>query len=269
MANERNKKGETGPPPVPGWVVTYGDMMSLLLTFFVLLLSFSSITQEKFEAGLMSIQGALGLLPENTSITYIQTPSNQAPFSARTLERMARELRRRLQVQGRESEVDLKYDKGGLKISLPSHVLFDTARADLRPSAEPVLHTVADVLKGVPGAFIEIRGHTDSRPLINTHLYRDNYDLSYARAKSVMSYLNRDLGMPRSEFEVIACGPSQPVATNDTEEGRQANRRVELYVRGANEQDNLEDLKQRLNQLEHVDVVETEKPHEEKQEANN
>src|SRR5690606_4418358 len=79
--------------------------------------------------------------------------------------------------------------------------------------------------------FVEVRGHTDNRPISGAG-YRDNFDLSYERAKNVMLYFTRQGGLPQDEFEVIACGESQPIATNETEEGRQANRRVELFVRG-------------------------------------
>jgi chemotaxis protein MotB len=163
---------------------------------------------------------------------------------------MARELRRRLQVAGREQDVRVEYDEeGGLKINLPSRILFDTARAELKSEAEPVLNDVAEILAEIPEALIEVRGHTDSRPLINTRLYRDNHDLSYARAKSVGTYLNRLGGLPLEQFEIVALGPSQPIATNDTEAGMQENRRVELHIRGEFEADKLQEMREQIKGL--------------------
>lgn len=249
MARAGKKKGAPEPAGAPGWMVTYGDMMSLLLTFFVLLLSFSSISEKKFEEALASLQGALGVMPRNLSLVQVN-PIPERRRAPRSIERLARELRRRLLVAGREHEVEVTYDEeGGLKISLPSRILFDTARAELKPGALPVLDDLGELLADVPEASIEVRGHTDSRPLINTTRYRDNYDLSYDRAKSVGTYLNRSGEIPLDQFEIVALGPSQPVAPNDTEEGMQANRRVELFVRGEFEPGKLQQMREKIKVL--------------------
>ena len=238
------KKGDDAPPGAPAWMVTYGDMMSLLLTFFVLLISFSTISEEDFNEAMMSLQGALGVLDSNTSpvrIFHIPEPPKSLPKS---VERLARELKKRLQVLGKDEEIDIQLDKeGGLKLNLPSRILFDTARAELKPDAYEVLNNMAEVLSGVPGAFIEVRGHTDNRPLRSRGPFKDNHDLSYGRAKAVWEYLLRAGTNVGDQFEIIACGAEQPVATNDTEEGRQANRRVELYVRGELSEDIVERLR--------------------------
>jgi chemotaxis protein MotB len=233
MAIER-KRSQSAEGGAPAWVVTYGDMMSLLLTFFILIISFSTISKEGFEEAAGSMKGAFGVMPEEAAVVKLwkdrQIGREEEKYQA--VEQMARELKRRLQVQGREQDVKVKYDKqGGLKITLPSSVLFDTARAELRPESLPVLTDVAELLTEMPDAFIEVRGHTDVRPLISTHLYRDNHELSFARAMSVTRHFTDVGGLSLERFEVIACGPSQPVVTNDTEEGMQANRRVEIYVR--------------------------------------
>ena len=226
----RKKKAAAG---APEWMVTYGDMMTLLLCFFVLLLSFSTISEKDFEKALMSLKGALGVLAKERTPLHIPAIPRPGQQTRRNIEEIARRLRRRLQVVGRESDIKIEYDqKGGLKISFPSQVLFDLARAELRDEAYPVLTEVAELMSEVPEAFFEVRGHTDNLPLRSTRRFRDNLDLSYARADTVTRYLNERGNIPLKQFQIVACGEGEPVATNDTPEGRQVNRRVELFVRG-------------------------------------
>jgi len=229
MPRARQKKPEA--EGAPAWVVTYGDMMSLLLCFFVLLLSFSTISEEAFKEALLSLQGALGVLPAHSSVvaTYPRTMRQRKE----EMEQAARRLQRQLLIQGKERQVKIEMDaQGGLKINLPSAILFDIGSATLRADAFPVLRDVAQILAELPDTFIEVRGHSDSQPLRDTVRFRDNYDLSYARADAVARQLMRVGEIPIDQFEIISCGSSQPVATNATEEGRNANRRVEIYVRG-------------------------------------
>lgn len=245
MARRDRRKAEE--PGVPGWIVTYGDMMSLLLCFFVLLLSFSIIDERKFTKAVVSLRGAFGVLPKLTSVVGEQTkPRKRAPEE---MHRLARKLRRKMQVAGREGDVKIEFDKeGGLKIVLPNQVLFDTARAELRPNSYGVLQSVAELLSELQDCFIEVRGHTDSRPLVSSAKYRDNYDLSYGRADAVARRVHVTGRIPLNQFEIVACGPGQPVATNQTEDGQQANRRVEIYVRGALQHAKMGELGRRMEE---------------------
>ncbi len=247
----RNKKPEDAPPGAPAWMVTFGDLMSLLLTFFVLLLSFSVMEESKVSQAITSIQGALGVMSNNSSIfEFKQVSDSKASQRSEAVKRLARRLRRRMQVLGKASDVSIEFNKkGGLKISLPNEMLFDTAQADLKPISGPVLQDIAAILADVPDKFVEVRGHTDNRPLSDNGRFRDNHDLSYERAKNVMAYLTGPAGMRADEFEVIALGDSQPVASNDTEEGRNKNRRVEIQIRGDFSDETLEEVHENMNLL--------------------
>ena len=249
----REKKQAPAEPGAPAWMVTYGDLMGLLLTFFILLISFSTIDQKKITQAVTSVQVALGVQPQN--MTIVQLMQNMARARQRTprsMERAAREFRSRLQMLGMEESIEIKYDgSGGLLINLPSQVLFDLGRAELKPEAYEILNGLASSLGGIPGKFVEIRGHTDNLPIGDTSPYADNHDLSYHRAKNVMLQMTGPGGIPQQECEVIACGPSQPVADNNTEEGRQANRRVQIYVRGDFSEESkgeMQDLLDEMNQ---------------------
>jgi chemotaxis protein MotB len=249
----RNKKQhqEEG---APGWIVTFSDLMSLLLTFFVLLLSFSTISEKDFQKAVMSLQGAFGVLSHMQ--TEIRPISEMPRVNRSAMDRAARRLRRQLQIRGQDKDVKVEFDAtGGLKIVLPTAILFGSASADLMPAAAPVLQDVADVLKSLPEVFIEVRGHTDSRPMTSSGRYRDNYDLSYFRADAVARRVQTVGQIPMRQFEVVACGDSQPVATNETEEGRAANRRVEIFVRGVLDNQQVEGLR---SEFEGVEGVSTE-----------
>lgn len=249
MAQRKKKKREEA-GGAPGWMVTYGDLMSLLLTFFVLLLSFSTISEEQFEEALMSLRGALGVLERDTSVIRPMQPNRRTPRSPRELERLAIELQRLMQIADMDKEVavEMDYENGGLNINLPNSVLFDSASAELKEEAYPILNDVVNVIRDIPGLFVEVRGHTDSRPLTGHPLFADNWDLSYFRAKNVMDFMRQAGQLDVSNFEAIACGSSQPVASEDTPEGMQANRRVELFVRGNFSEQLRDDLMERINQ---------------------
>ena len=247
MPPRKKKKGDEG-GGAPLWMVTYGDLMSLLLTFFVLLLSFSTITEEEaFKQAIASFRGAVGFLPRELTVVQINPMPKRMKRTSRTIEELARKL---LQIMGKDDKVKIELDaQGGLKISLPNQVLFDTARAELKVEAYAVLNDVGEVLAELPIAFFEVRGHTDNRPLVRSSQYRDNYDLSFGRADAVARYLNRAQDIPLDQFEIIACGAGQPVAPNSTLEGQRANRRVEIYIRGIAGDDRFEEFQRRIESL--------------------
>lgn len=246
------KKADDG-PTVPAWVLTYGDMMSLLLTFFIMIAAMSSISKKDFTAAMLSIQTHLGVMPKYDGIvSFVNRTERKTP---QQVEKLARQLQREMQVMGKENDVDVQYDKeGGLKIVMPNQVLFDTAKADLKPEAAPVLQVVANLLGELQGVMFEVRGHTDSRPLASSGRFRDNYDLSYARADAVARWLNSSSRIPLEQFEIVSCGPSQPVAANDTEDGQHQNRRVEIFVRAVADSSKMGELKDRIESINTVDA---------------
>ncbi len=247
----RNKKAEEGPPGAPAWMVTFGDLMSLLLTFFVLLLSFSVMEESKVSQAIVSIQGALGVMSKNSSVfEFKQVSDNRASQRSEAVNTLARRLRRRMQVLGKAGDVNIEFNKmGGLKISLPNEMLFASAQADLKTDSAPVLQAIATVLMDVPDKFVEVRGHTDNRPLRNSGRFRDNHDLSYERARNVMTFLTGPAGMNEDEFEVIALADTQPIASNDSEEGRNANRRVEIQIRGDFSDETLNSVHENIDRI--------------------
>lgn len=236
----------------PAWVVTYGDLMSLLMTFFVLLLSFATMEKPKeFNEFAFSIRSSFaGVMPKNLTITQINPMPVRMKSMPDDAEEAARKIKRALQVKGKSDAVRVEYDKSGaLKITLPNRVLYDAGQAQLRPDAEPFLIGIGEVLAGFPDAFFEIHGHTDNVPLTSQTRYRDNKDLSYARADAVMRFISRSATIPIEHFEAVAHGAGKPSEPNNSAKGRLANRRVEIYIQGLLTDQEIEQLKQRVDVL--------------------
>lgn len=225
--------------------------MSLLLTFFVLLLSFASMEEpEEMQEAMIAIRGAFGIMPENRTLVPFNIQSQTMNKPNRTEQDLARRIRRKMQIQGNEEKVDIQYDaKGGIKLNMPSQVLYDAGNAQLKAEALPILRDIAELFAGLPDAIFEIKGHTDDVPLAGTATYRDNHHLSLERAAAVTRYISGTGAVSMNRFEIVGAGSGQPIAPNTTNAGRQANRRVELHIRGILAQNDYEDVTTRIDQL--------------------
>ena len=145
------------------------------------------------------------------------------------LERAKEELERRLQDEINDKQVKVEMQGKGLVITFVSEVLFDSGKAKLRKDSYPKLDKVADVLNTtVLDLNVGIEGHTDNKPIKRSG-WKSNWELSTARALSVLHYLS-DKSVSEPRLAAIGYGEYKPVASNDTKEGRQANRRVEIVI---------------------------------------
>lgn len=229
----RAKKEDTPPAGAPAWMTTYGDMMTLLMTFFVLIVSFSTMQEAGFKAAIGSLQGALGILSDTAGeavIGQIVQPVNVYAFLAnrprQTTGRISKDLNFLADVKG----AYIKYDERGMHIVLPAEVLFDSGSAMLSSSANDILRRVGAFLYENNAQFI-IEGHTDNRP-VNSPFFASNWELSAARATAVMKFFNEKCGLPYDRMSMAGYAEYHPVASNDTAEGRRKNRRVEIVVQG-------------------------------------
>ena len=127
------------------------------------------------------------------------------------------------------SDVSIGYDERGLVTRMLDRVLFDSGKAVLRRSAYPVLDRVAQVLQEISDQPVGVEGHTDNVP-IKVSGWADNDALSLARAQAVVDYLVTKRGVSAGRLTAIGYGESRPIASNDTADGRQKNRRVELII---------------------------------------
>jgi len=145
------------------------------------------------------------------------------------MERAKDELEKRLQDEINNKQVKVEMQDKGLVITFVSEVLFDSGKAKLRHDSYPKLDKVADVLNTtVSDLNVGIEGHTDNQPIKRSG-WKSNWELSTARALSVLHYLS-DKSVAEPRLAAIGYGEYKPVASNDTKEGRQENRRVEIVI---------------------------------------
>ena len=216
-------------PTAPGWMVTFGDMSGLLMAFFVLMLAFSSVQKESFEKAISSFQQAMGILPYGQSmIKFEQVPGIRLSPPLPPKEIMKR-IRAASYLAGLKGDVSVMQVKEGIRITIQSPILFDSGKSLLRPDAEPVLDELIKILKDNPNSVV-IEGHTDNIP-INTSEFHSNWELSTARAISVTRYFFEKGNLEAKRFTVAGYAEYHPVASNDTPEDRQKNRRVEILLK--------------------------------------
>ncbi|MDX9703453.1 MAG: flagellar motor protein MotB [Candidatus Auribacterota bacterium] len=241
------KKQKIPEPPkgAPLWMTTYGDMMTLLLCFFVLLLSFSSIAQEEFNKAIGSLQGYLGILVShnvavvdkkfiNTEMVRNNNPSNMKKEAEQDKEKpesyiisLAEEVEKTAQKKGIGGSVEVIQFLNSIRVRIPVSIAFKQGKMTLSEESKEVLKKIARLTKNLPYS-IDVEGHTDNVP-IYSEKYNSNWDLSSARAIQVVEYLV-DLGVSRDKLRAVGCSEYKPIAGNDTEEGKEKNRRVELII---------------------------------------
>lgn len=224
MAGRR--KGGDGDGGAPAWMVTYGDLMSLLLTFFVLLLSFSTVHEDEFNKAMKSLRGALGVMKHEKML--IKLPK-AVPDRGRPAQVVASRIARYIKVRGLSKRMKVTRVKSGFKITLQDPVLFYTGSSQLTPQADELLADLAGLLTDLTEYEVEVEGHTDNVPISAT-LYRSNLELSVARALSVARFFIDRRAYDPSRVGVAGHGSNRPIASNNTPAGRQKNRRVELNV---------------------------------------
>ena len=217
----------------PAWMTTFGDMMTLLLVFFVLLYSFSSMDVEKFKGFISALQSQLGILDSGKTITenpnidagtlgqdYAQAPEN--------IQQIMRELNNYIQRNNLSDRVNVENKRKGLVISLTGEILYEQGRAEIREQGREVLAMISDILKDIPND-IMIEGHTDNVP-IRTNEFPSNWELSTARAVNVIKFLIEERNVDPARLSAAGYSEYRPVADNSTAAGRAENRRVEVVV---------------------------------------
>jgi chemotaxis protein MotB len=237
----KKKSGGGGGPGAPLWMSTYGDMVTLLLCFFVLLYAFSTLDVQKFTAMAESLQQAFNIMPggpvasspvrieegalrEGAGDAQRETQSDQVNNSNQVLALMQEAIKK----ENLGDEIRVVIDERGVVVSFSEQLLFDEGSARIRPTAVRLLYKIGSIIRSLPND-VELEGRTDSAVLQDS-IYVDNWGLSAARAAAVTSYLNRELGISVNRLKAVGLGPSRPVSPNDTEEHMALNRRVDMVI---------------------------------------
>lgn len=209
-------------------MITYSDMVTLLLTFFVLLISMSDINKIKFVRAVGSLRGALGVLEaaEFKEVSTVAFLSKNTFFDER-VQKVYEQIKSRIQDLKLNQEIEVVKDRGAVVLRLNSSILFPSGSSSLKPQAHPVLRNMAELIR--PLEFdVRIEGHTDDTPVYNPDY--SNWDLSVDRAMSVLKFFAQNQLLVLDRLSAAGYGEQRPIAPNDTPENRAMNRRVDLYL---------------------------------------
>ena len=257
------RRKEDPPKGSPAWLNTFADLMNLLLCFFVMLFSMSSVNEEKFEKVIASFQSTFSILPgggasigegelissgisqlENFDSYYNQQLSSQSDgqteeekditeaYEQQELEEsedMAQQLENALSQYGIQDDVEVDFNAEYVTLNMNGALLFDSASAELRDEAYPLVNKLGKILVTYDNNIIEVEGHTDNVP-IHSSKYEDNNVLSMYRALAVANYLRDTTTLDPAYIKSSGRGEYVPIADNATPEGRARNRRVEIKI---------------------------------------
>lgn len=257
------RRKEDPPKGSPAWMNTFADLMNLLLCFFVMLFSMSSVNEEKFEKVIASFQSTFSILPgggasigegelissgisqlENFDSYYNQQLSSQSDgqteeekditeaYEQQELEEsedMAQQLENALSQYGIQDDVEVDFNAEYVTLNMNGALLFDSASAELRDEAYPLVNKLGKILVTYDNNIIEVEGHTDNVP-IHSSKYEDNNVLSMYRALAVANYLRDTTTLDPAYIKSSGRGEDVPIADNATPEGRARNRRVEIKI---------------------------------------
>lgn len=272
---------KTKPPEESGnaWMDTYADMITLLMTFFLLLYTWSSVDAGKFQAfvdsfGRAPATVAIDALGEDGVIDYdllqgggsgsgigwggtgqdgtgqgtgtgdgtgdgagsgrpideiiLELEGSEEFLTVKAeFEKLYTDIQDYIVRQGLENTIVAEKSGNLLELRFTATLLFASAKADPLPEAIPILQNIGTILKDnlTSIEIIRVEGHTDSRP-ISTTLFEDNWDLSTKRATNAVRALHSEVDLPMDKMSAVGYGDTKPIDTNDTEAGRQNNRRV-------------------------------------------
>jgi chemotaxis protein MotB len=222
------------PAGAPEWLVTYGDIMGLLLCFFIVLVSMSEIKEnERFQQVMESLRKAFGGGYEGSTGTFPVRDMSSNSLIEKLMELELSDVDKKAGdadeegIHGKKFRVTSVRD--GLQIVVGGRITFDRFSAMLKPEARELLAKTAERLRGY-NTKILVRGHATREPLPEDSLYEDPRDLSYARAKAVAQELERN-GVRRARLIPVAVGDTEPLVRQAyTDERRALNRRVEILV---------------------------------------
>lgn len=227
---------------LPAWLAAFGDLMSLLLCFFVLLLSMSSMDAKKISEAIGSLSGAMSVLEGGTkteiSKQRIQesTPIESKDETSETVNKVQEAVgeANEMMEQGHGPAISLDEAQEGFVIELPASLLFKSGTATIEnEDALLFLKRVALIIEELPKTMqVSVQGHTDDQGPGTNSPFKDNWELSSARAISVLQELLLD-GVDPERVSASGYAEFKALGSNATESGREKNRRVELHFYGA------------------------------------
>jgi len=232
----RKKKDSGGEVNGEAWLATYADTITLILTFFVLLYSYSTVDAVKFQqmsSAMQSIltgQNATSILDFNSAgqVPVVGPPQDLGPQAGGPQEEMFSKVKNFIDTNNLEDTVEIKRDSRGIIMELKDNILFDIGKADIKEPSKAILDKIGVLISSFPNNII-VEGHTDNVP-ISTYKFPSNWELSTQRAVNVLKYFVQTKGMNPIRFEAAGYGEYRPIASNDTYINRAKNRRVNILI---------------------------------------
>ncbi len=253
------RKKEQASEGAPEWMATYSDMVTLMLCFFIMLFAMSTVDKNRFTEVAASLSSSIlnlgsgdSILPYsgNSVITidfsnvneeakarqkekYIEAAEEmvvdaQQQIADKKVDDAKNHIRDTISEKGISDKVQVVEEKDFLLIRLDSEVFFDSGSADIRTEGMKLLSSLATTLRGIENE-IMVSGHTDNIPIHNA-LFKSNWELSTARATNVVSYFVNVEKLNPAFFTATGNGEFRPTGDNNTAEGRQKNRRIEIKI---------------------------------------
>ncbi len=233
------------------WLLTYADLITLLMAFFMIMYALSRIDTNKFKSMAVSLTsvfptsghpaqipipgsgGHRGTEPTTSNRENPKPPPTPPPDTGvqkTSIEKLGDQFRELIRIEGLESTVTVSSNPGGtrLMLRLSESLLFGPGNAELTPQAKELIDKIAGILLKADKP-VRVEGHTDNVPIHNSQ-FHSNWELSTARASSVIRYMIDNLGFAPERLSASGYGEFRPVAPNDTPEDRAKNRRVEFVV---------------------------------------
>ena len=244
MSDEEEECGG-GDGGSPAWMATFGDLMSLLLCFFVLLLSFATMDIIKFTQMVGSLQSAFGVQQEmiadfqalsTSPIEFAKTESSptlnllETPTSGQSRSDESRKLVTEIERVARELDlsdaVEVENEERGVVLRVSGKLLFGSGGTEVQEDSEPFLAKIAEIAAKLPNQ-ISIEGHSDDQQ-IRSAAYPSNWHLAAGRAIATLEHMAEQEGLEHARMNATSYGPSRPLVPNEDEESRATNRRVEF-----------------------------------------
>jgi len=243
MAKRKNKVEASGAT----WLDTYADTVTLLMTFFVLLYSMSTLDEAKVRRissafnEVMTGQAADSILQYNLYDGEVplvggesKVESNEDSSVMSNKEQTLEEVKEFVEKSGLSDSITVLPDEKGISLQLKDSILFETGKAELKDNSKVILNQISSLIANLPNNIV-VEGHTDNVP-IRTHEYDSNWDLSSARATSVIKFFTEEKHLTGSRFSASGCGEYKPIAPNTSDENKAKNRRVNILIVSNNEE---------------------------------
>lgn len=238
------KKKKAGGHIDESWLLPYSDMQTLLLALFIVLYASSTVDASKLASMANSFKvvfsGGTGILDYTNPIEEIPlqdegkgkdqaTQEQVKKTKQNTVNTLAASVTDYIEKENLNDQIEVKMVDEGVMLQIRSEILFDSGSAVIREENKKMAREISKIITANPPVSVKVAGHTDNVPISNAK-YKDNWYLSVDRAVNFLSIMLEDKNLNPGDFSAVGYGEMKPVASNNTAEGRQKNRRIEVYI---------------------------------------